>query len=101
MQARGSTTEGATMTEEQLKTFRADCRALAYKSACGVLLRTLEAVQPTARQSLARKANQARDEYLKIVLADRNASESDMLAAEFQEAFDEMIQQLFGPESQL
>lgn len=83
------------MTEEQLKTLRAECRAVAFESAAVLLYRTLEQYRPDVLPQLRESAMQATEKYQGMTFSDRSAEYSDLTAAEFRDAFEAMLATVF------
>lgn len=88
--------EANTMTtEHELQAFRQHCLIEAYSTVLTALLRHLEETAPGAGRSLLDLATATSGKKLaRLVFDDRPAVESDMYAAEVQEAFDVVLSQL-------
>lgn len=79
------------MTKEELETMRLQFKIEALTVCLSTLLRALSQASPVFAESFLHSAKKTQNEYLKIVLRQHEASTSDMVAAEFQDAFDDLI----------
>lgn len=79
------------MTKKELETMRLKFKIEALTVCLSTLLRALSQSSTVFAESFLHSAKKTQNEYLKIVLPRHGASTSDMVAAEFQDAFDDLI----------
>jgi hypothetical protein len=79
------------MTENELELLRLRCRLLAHEAVLGAVCSALARTFPSFGQSLLESGISAKVEYQTLALKGARPEVSDMIAAEFQEAFDEVL----------